>query len=45
MGFYKFYTTFSNYNLANLKFDNKSNKNLNQNKPNSLDKEFNSFLK
>ena len=45
MGFYKFYTTSSNYKPANLKFDNKSSKNLNENKPNSWDKEFNSFLK
>lgn len=44
-GFYKFYTTFSNYKSTDLNFYNKSSNNLNENNPNNSDDEFKSFLK
>lgn len=44
-GFYKFYTTFSNYKPEIFKFDSKSSNSLNENKPDNSDKELNYFLK
>jgi hypothetical protein len=42
-GFYKFFTTYSKYNSTDLY--SKSSNNLNENKPNNSDNEFEPFLK